>query len=302
MPFLSVKGCFELLFSGQPRPTSKKPNKQKPDMKLKKTYLAAVAAISLAGPASATVILTDNFNTAQDGSNINNQPGLSNDQGGTLDPVTYSISSSRSWSVRRGFTDGGNYVSEMAVIGNGTAYGDLATWNAYSSLNYNFASIANPNDFILELEFNVKSFAGTDSTDWGSIQFGSAQNAWVLDPGNTLGLLFRDNGGIDNIGGTGSSASFTDGSLIKLMLSNSAGTGSAFNSDGSTDVVKLFVDGSLAATYTGLNFTAADGYITFAAHNANLAVDNLKISTIPETSTTLLGGLGALALLRRRRK
>jgi hypothetical protein len=277
-------------------------------MKLKKTYLAAVSAITLTGPASATVILTDNFNTAQDGSNINNQPGLSNDQGGTLDPVTYSISHpvepNRSWAVRRGFTDGGNYVSEMAVIGNGTPYNDNATWNAFSSLDYNFATISNSNDSILEVEFNVKVFASSagDGSDWGSIQFGSAQNAWVLDSGNTLGLLFRDNGAINNIGGTGSSASFTDGNLIKLMLSNSAGTGSAFNSDGSTDVVKLFVNGSLAATYTGLNFTATDGYITFAAHNANLAVDNLKISTIPETSTTLLGGLGALALLRRRRK
>jgi hypothetical protein len=278
-------------------------------MKLKKTCLAAVAAITLTGPASATVILTDNFNTAQDGSNINNQPGLSNDQGGTLDPITSSISHpvdpNRSWAVRRGFSDGGNYVSEMAVIGNGTAYSDPVTWNAYSSLNYNFATISNSNDSILELEFNVKAFASSavDGSDWGSIQFGSAQNAFVTNPGNTLGLLFRDNGAISNVGGTtASSARFTDGNLIKLMLSNSAGTGSAFNSDGSTDVVKLFVNGSLAATYTGLNFTATDGYITFAAHNANLAVDNLKISTIPETSTTLLGGLGALALLRRRRK
>jgi len=35
--------------------------------------------------------------------------------------------------------------------------------------------------------------------------------------------------------------------------------------------------------------------------NTTVEVDNLVISTIPEPSAVLLGGLGLLALLRRRR-
>jgi len=276
-------------------------------MKLRATHLAALAAITFAGPASAsTVLLTDNFNTAQDGANINNQPGLSNDQGGTLDPLTSSISytGNRPWTVRRGFTDGGSYVSEMALIGNGTPYGDPNGLNTYSSLDHNFATdmtVGNPR---LEVTFNVKAMSGFggDTTNWGSIQLGSAQNAWVLDGTNKFSTLFRDNGGIDNVGGTASNTlTFTDGDQITLLFSNAAGTGSAFASDGATDVAKLFINGTLGATYTGLNLTSSDGYITFAAHSANLAVDNLVISAIPEPGAALLGGLGMLCLLRRRR-
>ncbi len=275
-------------------------------MKLRASHLASLAAITLAGPASAVVLLTDNFNTAQDGANFNDQPGLSNDQGGTLDPLTSSISytGSRPWSVRRGFTDGGSYVSEMALIGNGTPYGDPNGLNTYSSLDRNFATDANNAGALLEVKFNIKVFAGLDPSDWGAVQIGSVQNSFITGASNNFGSLFRDNGATQqfNAGTTvGSTVTFNDGDLITLLLSNAAGTGSAFNSDGATDVLKMYVNNTLADTWTNLNFGSGDGYLTFASHNGNLAIDNLVISAIPEPGAAFLGGFGMFALLRRRR-
>ena len=275
-------------------------------MKLKTSQLAVLTAFTLAGPSSAVVLLTDNFNTAQDGASFNDQPGLSNDQGGTLDPLTSSISytGGRPWTVRRGFTDGGNYVSEMALIGNGTPYGDSNGLNTYSSLDRNFATDANTAGALLEVKFNIKVFAGLASDDWGAIQIGSVQNSFITGASNNFGSLFRDNGGTQQFkdGSAVSSAiTFADSDLITLLISNAAGTGSAFNSDGATDVVKMYVNNTLAGTWSNLNFGSGDGYLTFASNNANLAVDNLVISAIPEPGAVLLGGLGMLALLRRRR-
>lgn len=251
------------------------------------TAVLGLATVSV----QADVLLTDNFDTNQDGTSFSAQPGLSNDQGGTLDPVTStnSYAGGRTWTVRRGFTDGGSYVSEMAVIGNGTPYGDSNGFNTYSSLDHDFASDANTANALLEVKFNVKVFAGLTSGDWGAIQVGSAQNALITNSTNKFASLFRDNGGTEQwAAGTavGSAITFADGDLITLTLSNAAGTGSAFNSDGATDVAKIYVNNTLAGTWTNLNFGSADGYLTFASLNANLAVDNLVITTVPAAPPT----------------
>ena len=67
-------------------------------------------------------------------------------------------------------------------------------------------------------------------------------------------------------------------------------------------MVKFYVNNVLQQTFTDLTFGANDGYINMeATGNVNSYYDNLSIQTIPEPSTALLGGLGLLALLRRRR-
>lgn len=258
---------------------------------------SALLTAALLGLASASgqadVLLTDNFDTAQDGANFNDQPGLSNDQGGTLDPTTSTISyvGTRPWTIRRGFTDGGSYVSEMAVIGNGTPYSDPDPngFNTYSSLDHNFATDANTAGAPLEIKFNIKVIASVavDGSDWGAIQIGSSQNAWIQNTSNNFASLFRDNGVTQQFkaGAAVSSAiTFADGDLITLTLSNAAGTGSAFNSDGATDVAKIYVNNTLVGTWTDLDLGSGDGYLTFAAHSANLAVDNLAINLVTAAS------------------
>jgi len=63
----------------------------------------------------------------------------------------------------------------------------------------------------------------------------------------------------------------------------------------------MYVNNTLDGSCANSRFESGDGYLTFASNSANLAVDNLIISTIPEPSAALLGGFGLLVLLRRRR-
>jgi hypothetical protein len=131
------------------------------------------------------------------------------------------------------------------------------------------------------------------------------QNPFVNAGTVGFGALFRDNSEtqqFSNGGEIGSSATFTDGSLISFKISDATGSGSAFSdSNGASDIVKMYVNGSLTNEFTGLNLDATDQFISFHANNTAANIDNLSITAIPEPSAVLLGGLGLLALLRRRR-
>jgi hypothetical protein len=297
IPFLGVDGCFGLQYSGQPLPAHppKQPNKQKPDMKLKTTHLAALAAFTLAGPASAAVLLTDNFNTNNESAATFNDD-LAADQGGSLATVSYTT-----------VTGGANYQVQHSNGGQMLLVGNLfGQRDVFASLNRNFATDANTANAALEVSFTVEVSDGFISSDWAAFSIGSGQNNFVLNSANKFSALFQDDGGTQQFkNGTtptiGSSATFTDGDTVKFVISNAAGTGSAFSSDGETDVVNMYFNNTLAGTWTNLNFGSGDGYLTFEGRNSNSRFDNLSISAIPEPSAALLGGLGMLALLRRRR-
>jgi hypothetical protein len=285
IPFLSVDGCFGLLFSGQPLPAQppKQPNKQKSGMKLKNTHLAAVAAITLAGPASAAVLLTDNFDTNNESAATFND-NLATDQTGSLATVTYTT-----------VTGGADYQVQHSNAGNMLLVGNLfGQRDVFASLNRNFATDANSANAALEVSFTVAVFDGATSGDWAAFSIGSGQNNFVLNSANKFSALFQDDGGTQQFKNgaqpsIGSSATFTDGDTVK------------FSSDGETDIVNMYFNNTLAGTWTNLDFGSGDGYLTFEGRNSNSRFDNLSISAIPEPSAALLGGLGLLALLRRRR-
>lgn len=56
------------------------------------------------------------------------------------------------------------------------------------------------------------------------------------------------------------------------------------------------------ATFNGTGSFGAIGFVGFSADNTAAGqIDNFSLSIIPEPSTALLGGIGMLLLLRRRR-
>lgn len=251
-----------------------------------------MAALSLAGPASAVVLLTDNFDTNNEsGSNFNNT--LAADQGGTLATTSYSTVYALNHEAQH------SNAGTMLLVGNLPGY---TRTNIYASLDHNFAGDANTLGKALEIKFNLSVSDGFTPTSWASIALGASQNVTATSNSNKFSSTFMDSGATEqysagtNIGNT---MTFSDGDLVSLLLSDTAGTGSAFNGNGS--VAKLYINGTLGGTWTGLNLGATDGYFSFQANDTNARIDNLTISAIPEPSAALLGGLGMLALLRRRR-
>jgi hypothetical protein len=264
-------------------------------------FLTAIMSMSCAcaftgSSYASTLLFYDNYNTAALGpASFNASSALSADQSGTLATLSSSVNMS-GW---EGAFQRGNGGTMLLHANNSFGGADTRT-----SLDYNFASIANSLDQAVEFKFNMSVSGGADPTWWAAFAIGSAQNQFVNAGTNRFSSLFRDNGGTQQFAsGTaiGESATFSDGNWITLLVSNAAGTGSAFQSDGATDVVKMFVNGALTNTWTNLNFGSADGYVSFQATNSVAQIDNFTVTAIPETSSACLTALASLAWLRRRR-
>jgi hypothetical protein len=237
----------------------------------------------------------DNFNTASLGNgNFNND--IAADQSGTAATKTYTTSLGGGWDGAYQRGNGGTWLMYAGAGGFGST-------SMQGSLNYDIAAAANTLGLALEISFNMSVSSGATAADWTSFTIGT-QNPFVNAGSVGFSSLFRDNGGTQQFSnGTeiGASATFTDNQLITFLLSDSTGAGSAFTSNGSTDVVKMYVNGSLTSTFTGLNLDTNDQFISFHANNTVANIDNLRITAVPEPSAALLGGLSVLALLRRRR-
>jgi hypothetical protein len=188
--------------------------------------------------------------------------------------------------------------------------GGFGSTNMRGSLNYDIASAANTLGLALKISFNISVTNSIPTAppeapgdNWTSFTIGTV-NPFVNDIAVGFGSLFRDNGGtqqFSNGGAIASTATFTDNQLITFLLSDSTGSGSAFTSNGNTDIVKMYIGDSLIQTFTNLDLNATDQFISFHANQTVTQIDNLSITAVPEPSAALLGGLGLFALLRRRR-
>ena len=252
------------------------------------TFALALASTSAFAQ---TLLLSDNFNTAALGNgNFNND--IATDQSGTAATKTYTTVLGGGWDGAYQRGNGGTWLMYAGT-------GGFGSMNMRGSLNYDIAVEANTLNSPLEIKFNMTVTAGFDPSDWTSFTIGD-QNPFVNAASVGFGALFRDSGATQQFSNgvdLGGAPSFTDGQLITFVISNAAETGSAFNSDGASDVVKMYVGGTLTNTFTGLDLDTADQFISFHANGTVANIDNLTITatappppTISGTWTSTVGG------------
>jgi len=247
---------------------------------------------------AATLLLSDNFNDNPNNNSWSFNDNLSSTQAGTLTtlaPVTYSVQGN-AWTAQH--SNGNRLLVATSNDGNG---------NGSVSLNNNFATQANAANQALQISFNLHEVGAYPSTDrWVQFNVGNSQH---LDVGNGtvgVGVLFRVNGeagALSGGAGIGTPVTWAADDLITITLSGTGGVGSAFNGNGSQATISIG-----AFNYGTFNLAQqSNAFLTFSAFNYGNdqfglgTFDNLSVSLVPEPGITLLGGLGMLALLRRRR-
>ncbi len=257
--------------------------------------LAALGlGLGLVSSASAAVtLLTDNFNSEASFTATSNA-----DQAGLLAGSTYDVHNSNGTAP--------NYVG-IATRGAGSLVIAPGTDRSTVYTNADYISFANTYNTAIQFSFDYSS--AQTGTGWVGFILGIDKTAWVDSPavpGNTeFSALFRNNGtGSKWVNGTaqGALTSFTYPQTIKLELRGTDG-GSAFDNGGS--VAQIWAGTTDLGTYTLDQLTTTNGYFGLASYRdggTGGTVDNFSITaTVPEPSAALLGGLGLLALLRRRR-
>ena len=234
----------------------------------------AVQAVSGSATASFAVtlkpnyLLSDSFDSASYGASTFNNT-LAADQDGQLAPLNYTVTTGgQDWQAQHG------NGQAMLLVGD-SGYG------ARASLNQDFSSVANAHNFPLSFQFDAWVSDTSAASCWTSITIGNGQNLIVLDGGAKFGIL-PTLGGAMQIWVNGSYCQLAShtGNTFRIVLSDTAGAGSAFNGNGSK--ATLYNGETLVGVYALPQLAPGDGYISFAANPYNGSwnithIDNLMI-------------------------
>ncbi len=280
-------------------------------MRILSPCLFTAASIwAIAQTASAVTLFTDNFDvtmgsftTPPDSNGIGPNSEVANPgrQGGTLATPTLGY-------TFQGNAQVGNTTTLAANSGAGSDVGDdmLLAFGASATIDYNFATIGTP----ISISFDALPNAQPDLTNWFSFMVSEGTGTKFVNNSNVdFGILFRANGetqffldgGSGSDGASGPTVGQNTWASYEIILSDSAGTGSAFGSGSSR--LDYYQNGSLLGTVAVSDpFTADQGYLSFGG-GALAGIDNISITSVPEPSSLLSGlvGLTGLALLRRRK-
>ncbi len=275
--------------------------------------LMVAASLPLLTPsASAVVLLTDDF-TVTSGNSQNVNQDLAGRLGGSLaagyitSGVAYTASVNDHHQVGNNSTDVGqpggapnsNYVL-LAFNGSFQTSLDVA------------ATATGPVTIEYDLYLDGTNPGGGAADKWAAVTLRSAAavDGWPVVGAGEFGFLTRADGRMQGFQGAYPGAWDADPAALgfatadhwKLVFTDSAGTGSAFNGNGSQ---VTFINGATTLGTVTLNqLNSSDLHLTFRnLDNRFAGVDNLSISTVPEPSAALLlSSVGLMALLRRRNR
>lgn len=267
------------------------------------TLAATVGVLASSGTAGAATLFADNFNRAND-TDLNASTDGKSGSLGALD-----------WLVRNGGAGGASFISDNTLrLGENQSDGSGNNGFATAYLNHNFIDgmITTGGEFTVSVALSntLITAGGTRFTGFTvGNSLAEVQNWSRNTPAYTSDFFI----GYDPTG-TKEVRIFTNGSATddyQQGIDLSAGATlsvrfsgiSNFNT-GSTVTYEAFINGGTAVKTGTFNWSGTnENYLNVFSnytHNSG-TLDNYSVTVIPEPSAALLGGLGMLALLRRRR-
>jgi len=237
-------------------------------------------------PRTSQNLLEDDFDAPNESAMAFNAT-IGSDQQGLLAPLSYSVTTAgQDWQAQHG--NGG----EMILVGD-------SGYSATAALNQDFALPANEFDLPLSIQFDVSVTATPNDSCWASISLGSARNIIANDARARFAILPVLDGSLQIWqSGTSLPEASHSGNTFRMVISNSAGTGSGFNGNGSKAV--LYNGSTSIGTYPLPQLNTGDGFLSFSANPYHgswhiVRFDNLDISLVSDyeswaTSIGLSGG------------
>ena len=286
----------------------------------RKLRLFLVPLALWAQSAFATILLTDNFTATQNDQNVQGQ-NLAARLGGTLAPGL--ILNGAAYTAQGPHHQMGNPETEVGQSPVGGPYNKdylLLAFNGSVQALVDIAAQANSASAPLQVIFDMYvggngSPTRGDTSNWGAFTLrGAGSDSWPVVGSGEFGFLIRENGGVqvfqngasiapagwDTLNFAGFSSSAASSHWI-FTFSDTAGTGSAFNGNGSLLTVS---NGSHTETLSLSQLNASNLQVGFRNYDNRFAgIDNLAIATVPEPAgAVLLLAAGMLGLQRRSRR
>ena len=230
------------------------------------------------------VLFTDNYTVSAGSANIDFENTFGR-EAGSLFPLSY---------LTR-YTGGSAFLQQ---VGNTSAF--TTTTNvlffrndAGVRVDYNFSTVGAPIEIRWSVIMNWFGFANSNSLTIGNRSDGydSTNPAFAFHLRRDGTTAIYDHG-VATAGTSGTS--FGENVLVdyKVILSDTAGTGSPFGSGGSK--VAYYQSGVLLGTAAISQLTTGQGYVGFVGGVGNVGVDNLQIGSVSPATITLTGPLGAV--------
>ncbi len=270
-------------------------------MKSSTTFATAVLGLAFAGSANAVLLFSDNFTDTTPGSTYQQvNENLGTRQSGTQ--------ATQNWSGANNYQVGNNYSGFGQPTGDFLLVADHAGNARLAGLSLSSALVPANEKLVIRFDADTYIEYG-DPSNWMSFMISPSAGDGLWHPvvgSGDFGMLIRGNGQIQAFNNSGIVGGINNYSLagtgintITLTFSGADGTGSPFAGNGTRVNISDGTNSWDATLNTGLT-TETISFGTYGSGTRGY-VDNLSIYTVPEPSAVLLGGLGMIALLRRRR-